>query len=301
MIPLLHSRSFSADTYAKIIAIRIENFAKYAAMREIQQYLPVGSPGRCWLRSERRLRDTSPRRLLEPVALHVLSGSMRYFIDGRILTLGPRTLLWAYSDQSHFLLSESTDFDMWVLVMARDTLRGTGMRPESSSTKNANEPHAVTLPLAEHRRLTAIAEELHGKTDADWLRNGLRWWTMQARAASEIGEATTSYRTHPGVQRAIEILEHDPSLALSDVARRSHLSYSRLSRLFKKEVGRTMAEYRTNCRLLRVDEIVERNTNTNLLAAAAAAGFGSYAQFYRCFVRDRQQRPKAYYRRFLTA
>ena len=69
------------------------------------------------------------------VALHVLQGRMRYLIDERVVTLGPNALLWAHTDQSHFLLAESADFDMWVFVLAPAHLTPKGLFPPDRASE----------------------------------------------------------------------------------------------------------------------------------------------------------------------
>ena len=56
-----------------------------------------------------------------------------------------------------------------------------------------------------------------------------------------------------------------------------------LSRVFRKQVGIPMSQYRNSLRLARFWEQYTQKTSRNLTEAMFAAGFGSYAQFYRVF------------------
>ena len=266
-------------------------------MTEPEQYLPDGVSGACWRRSERRRFDTAPRQLREVVALHVLSGTMRYMIEDRILSVGPRTLLWAFCDQSHILLSETPDFDMWVLVLARETLEPAGLCPPVYAADTGLETAAFILSPDMHAVLSQTAQGIRDDERADWLRTGLRWWTMRAWAACRNAPIASSTRTHPAVQRAVEAIEIDPGAELTEIASRAHLSLSRLGRLFRSEIGQTLGGYRTACRLQRVDRLMTGPEPPSLLVAALDAGLGSYPQFFRSFRAARGMQPRDYYRR----
>ncbi|HEX4125832.1 MAG TPA: helix-turn-helix domain-containing protein, partial [Tepidisphaeraceae bacterium] len=68
---------------------------------------------------------------------------------------------------------------------------------------------------------------------------------------------------------------------LPELAERSGLSPSRLSRLFKAETGVTLVEFRQRMLLDRFLGLYDEGREMKLLQAALAAGFGSYPQFYR--------------------
>lgn len=87
---------------------------------------------------------------------------------------------------------------------------------------------------------------------------------------------------HPVVANMVRMLTQNPSLGGKDMASKCHVSLSRLARLFKEEMGMSLVDYRNRLRLARFLVLVDSGTS-NLLEAALAAGFGSYAQFHRVF------------------
>jgi AraC-like DNA-binding protein len=100
------------------------------------------------------------------------------------------------------------------------------------------------------------------------------------------GAATARPRPrHPLVTRAIKRLGADPALAVTALAEQLKVSPGRLARVFKQEMGVSIVDHRNELRLARFLSRVAPK-GTNLLEAALAAGFGSYAQFHRVF-RDR--------------
>jgi AraC-like DNA-binding protein len=100
---------------------------------------------------------------------------------------------------------------------------------------------------------------------------------------------------HPLVGRAVRLLAKDPSLGGKDLADKLDISLSRLARVFKSEMRMSLVEYRHRLRLERFQVLLDAG-GENLLAAALAAGFGSYAQFHRVFRALRGTTPRAYLR-----
>jgi AraC-like DNA-binding protein len=100
---------------------------------------------------------------------------------------------------------------------------------------------------------------------------------------------------HPLVRQTVRLLAKDPSLGGKDLAAALDISLSRLARVFKVEMGMSLVEYRNRLRLERFQVLLDAG-GENLLAAALAAGFGSYAQFHRVFRALRGNTPRAYLR-----
>ena len=221
----------------------------------------------------------------------MVKGRMRYFIDDRILTLGPGALLWAHTDHSHFLLSESSDFDMWVLVIAPWVLSPARIFPPRLAADLNRPPEARLLDDDAVAELAAVAATLRRHDDPALIGAGLKWWTARAWIAWQDAETAAGLRVHPAVRRAADILRDDPEVPLSEIAKHAGLSLSRLRRVFRSETGLGLAEFRTERRLERVDARMARSTAPPLLTAALDAGFGSYSQFYRAFTAARGRIP----------
>jgi AraC-like DNA-binding protein len=112
------------------------------------------------------------------------------------------------------------------------------------------------------------------------------------------GQGRSGSRTsagHPLVRQTVRLLAKDPSLGGKDLASALDISLSRLARVFKIEMGMSLVEYRNRLRLERFQVLLDAG-GENLLAAALAAGFGSYAQFHRVFRALRGTTPRAYLR-----
>ncbi len=110
--------------------------------------------------------------------------------------------------------------------------------------------------------------------------------------ASAMSEESPSRRL---VSAAVAMLAKDPSLGGKEIASELEISLSRLARVFKSEMGMSLVEYRNRLRLDRFMVLLDRG-RSNLLEAALAAGFGSYAQFHRVFRALRHATPRDYLR-----
>jgi AraC-like DNA-binding protein len=101
---------------------------------------------------------------------------------------------------------------------------------------------------------------------------------------------------HPMVLQTTRLLADDPSLGGKEIAAKLDISVSHLARVFKSSMGMSLVEYRNKLRLERFGVLVDSG-GENLLEAALAAGFGSYAQFHRVFRAQRGTTPRDYVRR----
>jgi len=112
------------------------------------------------------------------------------------------------------------------------------------------------------------------------------------RGAAPAGESPG----HRLVSATVVLLAKDPAMGGKEIAATLDISLSRLARVFKSEMGMSLVEYRNRLRLDRFAVLLDKG-RTNLLEAALAAGFGSYAQFHRVFRAMRHVTPREYLRR----
>jgi AraC-like DNA-binding protein len=93
------------------------------------------------------------------------------------------------------------------------------------------------------------------------------------------------------VQAVLRRLATDPTLTAGELSPDLGISPSRLARVFKEEMGMSLVDYRNRLRLERFEVLVDKG-GENLLQAALAAGFGSYAQFHRVYRELRGATPR---------
>lgn len=116
--------------------------------------------------------------------------------------------------------------------------------------------------------------------------------SSQGPGAALADESSSSRRLATAAAR---MLAKDAGLSGADVAAGLGVSLGRLAHVFKLEIGVSMVDYRNRIRLNRFTMLLDKGRR-NLLDAALASGFGSYAQFHRVFRALRHVTPREYLR-----
>jgi transcriptional regulator GlxA family with amidase domain len=84
------------------------------------------------------------------------------------------------------------------------------------------------------------------------------------------------------IQEVVQVLNEDPSRTLPELARTCQISMSRLSHLFKDEVGVNVKNYRRDCRL-QVAAAMLVSTRMLVKQIAYSAGYRHTSSFVRAF------------------
>jgi methylphosphotriester-DNA--protein-cysteine methyltransferase len=121
--------------------------------------------------------------------------------------------------------------------------------------------------------------------DPDSLNAGLHYLLLLCWRSQVTGKATReAVDLHPVVRRALKLLsEGDTAQNVSDLAKACGASKAYLSRMFSRQIGVPMSRYRNSLRLSRFFEQYQQADQKTITEAVYAAGFGSYAQFYKVF------------------
>jgi AraC-like DNA-binding protein len=172
-------------------------------------------------------------------------------------------------------------------------LRGDGPRwlYSQSGSANGGEWQVVT-PLLSGEELVGVLFNDAGKAGVD-MDEGRQVQTMLfcsllaglilPRRGAAVWHALRGAAGHsPVVQRVLDALGEQPKISAQRLARDLGISSGHLARLFRTEMGISLVEYRNRLRIERFLSLADRS-GVNLLDAALAAGFGSYAQFHRVF------------------
>jgi AraC-like DNA-binding protein len=238
-----------------------------------------------------------PHRHAELELNLVVRGTASYLLGDRRYDLTAGTLLWLFPHQEHVLVDESADHALWWAVF----------RP-ALVARSATASHA--RPLLERdpagrwsrridpratQRLAALFDEVQDAAGVDdaVVNAGLAYLLASAwRAFLDSHEIVGGHRVHPAVDAVARLLQADPEAGdLAELARRAGLSPSHLSRLFSAQMGLSVSRFRNQQRLHRFMSLFGDGRSTTALAAAHAAGFGSYAQFHRVFRRETGRTP----------
>lgn len=270
-----------------------------------------------------------PHRHVELELNLVIEGTITYVVGGQRLRFGKRSLLWIFPEQEHQLIDRSQDARYYVVVfkpaMIAHACQGgahaallqkepedggvlqTELLPDSFELVRKS----MDLLLEDGLGLDVLNREAgfgmgsdfryeHG--DPDWLNAGLRhllllgWRQMRNRS-----DLNPSVNLHPAITRALSKLGGGQwTGSLDELGRACGVSGSYLSRLFVRQIGVSLTRYRNSVRLSTFWEALQSSKNRTITEAVYAAGFGSYAQFYKVFVDAYGTSPRDSLRRMMS-
>jgi len=252
----------------------------------------------------------------------IVRGSITYVVGGRRFTFQPRTLLWLFPEQEHQVVDLSDDAQFYVAVFKpslitrycrTDTYQGLKRKnndqggvlnilldPDSfdlirktmdSLMQGSLDPDLLNREGGYGESSTFSFE--HG--DPEGLNAGLHhllllcWRSM--RTGKVLGDGVA---LHPVVHRALKLLsEADCERDIGELAKACGASAGHLSRTFRRQIGVPLSRYRNSLRLARFWNQRQQSEQKTLIEAAYAAGFGSYAQFYKVFRYAHGRGPRA--------
>ncbi|MBN2710911.1 MAG: helix-turn-helix transcriptional regulator [Planctomycetes bacterium] len=231
----------------------------------------------------------------------VLKGQARYLVNGRPCDLAPRSMLWLFPDQDHLLVNASHDFCMWIAVWRQSLIKRTVGSGQAKILRESSPPgHFCRIVSREDfGKLHGLFHDLAGwDLDCELADSGLAYLLMKAWNIFEKTEPLPpAEEVHPAVAKAARILqEDDASIQVDELAGRAGLSRSQLSRLFHKQTGVTLVEFRNRRRIDKFLQLYGTGQRINMLQAAYDSGFGSYAQFHRIFKEVMGMGPSEYRR-----
>lgn len=226
-------------------------------------------------------------------------------IGDQRVELEAHSQLWLFPEQDHVLIEASDDFVMWIVCWAPEHVKST-CTTEASVVLCQSDPgkalsRCVRPDLS--RRLIALLTEATSHRDpaavdvAIGYSLHLAWSHFQ-----ESRELPRARSLHPAVERAVSFLsKEDNGCPVVDIAARCGISASRLSELFRDQLGVSPVALRNRYRVDAFLELFADGSERTVADAALEAGFGSYAQFHRVFKQVMGYGPAEYRRRVKSA
>lgn len=264
-----------------------------------------------------------PHRHVELELNLVTQGAVTYVISGRRYTFPIGTMFWIFPSQEHLLVHRTQNARYYVAVFKPDLIQRAcqGKRYQGLHRLGTGEKCVLSklLKLETYDLMTRTMDALmedsqdpdilnkeagfgfqsdfcyeHGDPDA--LNAGLRYLLISCWKLFQTGSASVEpVRLHPAVTKALVLMSDEGlSLNLKEIARRSAVSEFYLSRLFKEQVAVPLSHFRNAARLRAFMEDYRRPGQRTILESVYAAGFGSYAQFYKVFLRFYGHGPREY-------
>ncbi|MFA7342770.1 MAG: AraC family transcriptional regulator [Terrimicrobiaceae bacterium] len=252
----------------------------------------------------------------------VARGTVTYVAGGQRLSFGRRSLLWMFPAQEHQLVDRTNDAQYYVAVfkpdlIARSCHAGVYKGLTRKKSEGGKVPHTVLDPetfgflrrMMDHVMEGSIDPDILNReagfgvgpdfryrhNDPDGLNAGLHHLLLLCWRLQQTGTARQrSVPLHPSVSKAIELLGDDSwEGSLGRLAKECGLSGAHFSRMFARQVGVPLNRYRNSLRLARFWEHHRRHPAPTILEAVYAAGFGSYAQFFKVFSDAYGEGPRA--------
>jgi AraC-like DNA-binding protein len=242
----------------------------------------------------------------------IVRGTITYVVDGLRFSFSPRTLLWLFPEQEHQLVGRSANAQFYVAVF-KPALIASSCRTATYDglKRKTNELGGVLSTLLNPGSFDLIEKTMgslmkgsldsdllnseagFGQTsdfsyqhsDPDALNAGLHYLLLLCWRSHQLGKATRDpVVLHPAIRRALKFVsEETREYSLEELAETCGASKSYLSRKFHQQIGVSLTRYRNSLRLSRFFEQYQQSNQVTITEAAYAAGFGSYAQFYKIF------------------
>ncbi len=262
--------------------------------------------------SSRNFPRIHPHHHVELELNLVVQGTITYAMNGCRFTFSPRTLLWLFPEQEHQLVDYSDNARFYVVAFKQSLIANSCHTAGYEGLRNAPDAQrnvlSTVLDPNSFDLISKIMDSLmEGSLDSDVLNReagfgpgsdfcfehhdpdalnaGLHYLLLLCWRKQFAGKAAGDVMAlHPAVRRALKLLnENENEQDLAGLAKACGASKSYLSRTFHKQIGVPLNRYRNSLRLARFFERYEGAEHTTLSEAVYAAGFGSYAQFYKVF------------------
>jgi len=275
----------------------------YAVMRETL-YISKELDGKIW-KHRKNERILPSHRHTELEVNLVIQGRAGYLIDEKHYRLQTGTQCWFFPAQEHVLLEQSDDFEMWIVVFKPRLIQKFCHESQNLPLRKRHPSEEVCrqIPAGTFGTLTRIIDEVSLLSkESDRYNAGLGFillnaWKTHLEAQTGL---VANADVHPAVEKAALLLQAHPEMDdMDEVAKRSGLSSSRLSRLFKKQTGISFVDFRNRQRLERMLKLYGLGQRFTMLRAALESGFGSYIQFYRVFNSIMKCTPAEYRRKHI--
>lgn len=257
-----------------------------ASRRAIHQnFLPAGKHRAFVWKYSDPIGGRRPRHFhAEPELNLIVRGSATFGIGDSVVTARPGELIAFPSAQDHVLLDSSPDLYLYAI----------GMDATYSAQVLNNEPSLpLHVQLAPHE-LTPVmqrAADIVDRPRADSLAAEL-WQRVHGLARLSAPRSTQG--PHVLTRRALQVLRTAPELSLTALAQDLRAHPTEVSRHFHRDLGITLVRYRTRLKLLDLIHRVDSG-QTELMAAAYHAGFGSYSQCHRAFQAELSCSPRQFF------
>jgi len=250
-----------------------------------QSFLPPGDDQAFVWKYSDPIGGRRPRHFhAEPELNLVVRGSATFGIGQKQIAVLPGELVAFPSAQDHVLLHASPDLYLYAV----------GLDASYSASVLANEsshPFHIRLADSELRPVANCAADIVERSDI--AQRGAELWQRIHWLARRTAPCSAQ-TTHVLTRRTLQLLCNGPDLPLTDLAKSLRTQPAEVSRYFHRDMGITLVRYRMRMKLLQFIRLVDSG-QSELMAAASSAGFGSYSQCHRTFQAELNCGPRDFF------
>ena len=225
-----------------------------------------------------------------------VKGSASFLLEGRSYTLFPYDTLLIRGSELHRILPDpDSEYERIVISISEDFFRewkceGLAQIFHTDMEKRFI-PSETSLSNDIDKQITNIEKYIRetSKTDDTVVKCAVIELLHNLRSLAPDNSISSQNKT---VSKIIEYINRNLSrpIRLDDLAERFFLSKYYMCRIFKKSTGFTINRYITTKRLILARQLYKNGGN--LIEAGVEAGFGSYTNFYKAYIKEFGQSPK---------
>jgi len=252
----------------------------------------------------------------------VLRGTITYVVGNQRFRFAQGTLLWMFPSQDHQLVDRTDDAQYYVAVFkpylierscrgeayqelkqyrhTHDAVLHTRLEPETfdfvrrtmdSLMQGSLDPDLLNREVG----FGIGADFCYHHDDPDGLNAGLHHLLLLCWRCQRTGQAwSKAVSLHPAVRKTLAILSDEKwEGSLGKLATKCGVSEAYLSRVFRLQIGVPLSRYRNSLRMARFWDHYRGADQRTVTESVYAAGFGSYAQFFKIFTQTYGQGPRA--------
>ncbi len=225
----------------------------------------------------------------------VVQGSVTYLIDEKHYHLNAGSCLWIFEQQAHMIVDAAPDLSLLIVVYKQGSIKEKAQSSWVSKLKEIH-PDRVFCRVLHMQQVKESVKIANSLIDAEHLLEfqeaGLFWLLFSVWKSFTAAEEIVGNDCHSLVRRVLDLIQEDPTIQVVKICEKIHTSRGYISGLFHDQMGLTIPEFRNRVRLEQFFENYQ--TSRNILDCALDSGFGSYAQFYRVFLKMTGKTPRTF-------
>ncbi len=238
--------------------------------------------------------------------IYVLSGFMKYNVNGEIVHIGAGNGIFVNSCQLHFGFSDTMEESEFICVLLHPALleATAGITQEYISPVLKNSALPYILLQKEEPWQYAILEEVRMIYQAKAVEHAplyiqKAFWDIWIHIYENVSRKKQTMSKEDGRLAALKNMlayiqeNYNEKISLEEIALSGNVSKSTCLTLFKKYLQDTPTHYMVSYRLKRATELL-RETELSVSEIALAVGFGGSSYFAECFHKSFHCTPREY-------